>query len=119
MRHMRQIALTALVAAMIALALPLAALAAEAPEYPGATIDGKWESMNGSRVFDVKAGKSILTSIEGAQDETTLHIVSDDGKTVEFTEDGAPYVAEKNADGALIVNPKGKSTFPITLKKAK
>jgi hypothetical protein len=66
--------------ALLTLALPLAAIAAAPPAYPGETLNGDWLSLNGGRSFDVKAGKSVSTSMEGNKEESALMIVSDDGE---------------------------------------
>lgn len=115
---MKKIVYAFAMAALLLFALPVSSDAA-APEYPGQTIDGEWTSVQAARSFDVKAGKCIMTSIEGNKEEEVLAILSDDGETVVYTLDGAEYVAKKQADDTLSVAKKGREKFPLTMQRAK
>ena len=110
--------ISVMVAVLLAAAISFTAFAAE-PAYPGATLDGVWLSINGMKTYDAKAGTCISKNMEGNVEETKLVILSDDGETVTYTDDGLSYTATKMADGSLSVVMKGREKFPVSMTRDK
>ena len=114
----RTIQVIMLMAMLITAVMPVSGYCA-APAYPGEAIDGNWLSINGKKSFDVKAGKSTSINMEGVKEETAIAIISDDGESVKYSEDGFEYTATKNPDGSLTLIMKGREKFPINYERVK
>ena len=110
--------ISVMVAALLAAAISFPAFADE-PAYPGATLEGVWVSMSGMKTYDAKAGTCIAKDMEGNVEETKLVVLSDDGETVTYTDDGLSFTATKMADGSLSVVMKGREKFPISMTREK
>ena len=116
---MKKVFLQYALAALLLLALPHAAVAADGPAYPGETINGTWVSISGTHTFDVKAGVYARTTMEGDKSETPLTIISDDGKVVVFTEDGTEWTVTIKDNGSADLAMKGREKFPTNMTKDK